>query len=115
MFIGDSELIKALTVNNPNAKDASMKVLIGAAEGWDSHVMRLLELEPGGYSPKHSHPWPHINYVLEGEGALFASDGEQPIKKGSIAYIPAGEMHQFKNVGPEKFVFICIVPKEGHQ
>lgn len=115
MFIADSELIKALAVNNPNAKDASMKVLIGAAEGWDSHVMRQLELEPGGYSPKHSHPWPHINYVLEGEGTLFASDVEQPIKKGSIAYIPAGELHQFKNAGPAKLVFICIVPKEGHQ
>lgn len=115
MFIANSELIKALAINNPNANGAAMKVLIGAAEGWDSHVMRLLELDEGGYSPKHSHPWPHINYVLEGEGTLFASDAEQPIIKGSIAYIPSGELHQFKNIGQGKLVFICIVPKEGHQ
>jgi quercetin dioxygenase-like cupin family protein len=115
MFIGDSQQIKAQAVNNPQAKDVSMKVLIGAAEGWEGHVMRQFELEPGGYTPKHSHPWPHINYVLEGEGTLYKAEGEQPIQKGSVAYVPAGELHQFKNVGQEKLVFICIVPKEGHQ
>lgn len=115
MFISSTDKIKGNQVNDPNAKDALMKVLIGADEGWDSHVMRVLELEEGGYSPKHNHPWPHINYIIEGEGSLFSNGDEKPLKKGSIAFIPSGEIHQFKNSGKEKFVFMCIVPKEGHK
>lgn len=114
MFISDIDIIKALVVNDPKAKGASMKSLIGGDEGWDSHVMRVVEIEAEGYSPKHSHPWPHINYIIEGEGSLFSKGEEKPIKKGIIAFISSGEIHQFKNTGKEKLVFICIVPKEGH-
>lgn len=115
MFISDTDIIKAMEVNNPSVKNTSMKVLIGPDEGWDSHVMRVFEIEEGGYSPQHSHPWPHINYVIEGEGSLFSNGEEKPIKKGSVAFIPSEEIHQFKNSGKEKLVFICIVPKEGHK
>jgi len=32
---------------------------------------------------------------------------------GAYAFVPAGAEHQFRNVGPETFRFICIVP-EAH-
>lgn len=115
MFISDVSVIEAVELTGSTVKNASMKVLIGPDQGWDSHVMRVIELEEGGYSPEHSHPWPHINYVIDGEGSLLSNGEENPIKKGSIAYIPSGEIHQFKNTGKEKLVFICIVPKEGHK
>ena len=115
MYINDINLIENVEVKDPDAKDALMKVLIGPDEGWDSHVMRVFELGEGGYSPKHSHPWPHIIYVIDGEGSLFLSGEEKPIKKGSAALIPPEEIHQLKNNGIEKLVFICIVPKEGHK
>lgn len=115
MFISDMDQIKSTEINGPTVQDAWMKVLIGPAEGWDSHVMRAIELEAGGYSPEHNHPWPHINYIIEGEGSLVSNGEEKPIKKGSIAFISPGETHQFKNKGKEKLVFICIVPKEGHK
>jgi quercetin dioxygenase-like cupin family protein len=89
-------------------------MLIGRQEGWSDHVMRLLELGPDGYSPKHAHPWPHINYMLEGRGVLYIDGKEQSVKAGSYAYIPADVEHQFKNSGTDPFRFICIVPKEGH-
>lgn len=115
MYIQDIETLKAVKFDNPEVKDASMKVLVGKEEGWDSHVMRVIELEAGGYSPKHSHPWPHINYIIEGEGILLSEKEENPIKKGMTAFIPPGETHQFINSGQDKLVFICIVPKEGHK
>jgi quercetin dioxygenase-like cupin family protein len=101
-------------VLNPDAKDASMKVLVGSSEGWD-HVMRVFELEVGGYTPKHAHDWPHINYVLEGSGVLFLNGVENKVEAGSYAYIPSNELHQFKNVGDKVFKFICIVPSENHK
>ncbi len=95
-------------------KNASMKVLVGPEEGWESHVMRIVELEPSGYSPEHSHPWPHINYMLEGEGVLMMDGVDYPVKAGGFAFVPAGMHHQFKNAGNTTFKFICIVPTEGH-
>lgn len=115
MFINDMDHIQAKEITAPSALYASMKVLVGPDQGWDSHVMRAIELETGGYSPKHEHPWPHINYVIEGEGILSVGGEEKEIKKGSIAFVPPGQLHQFKNTGKEKLAFICIVPKEGHQ
>ncbi|MEC9484979.1 MAG: cupin domain-containing protein [Candidatus Izemoplasma sp.] len=96
-------------------KDTSIQVLVGEKEGWDSHVMRVLTVEKGGHTPKHEHPWPHINYVLEGHGSLQIDDKLHPLSPGSYAYVDANTLHQFKNTSNEPFKFICIVPKEGHQ
>ncbi len=105
----------ANTINSPEVNNAAMKVLIGAREGWSDHVMRIVELAPDGYSPRHTHPWPHINYMLDGKGVLFLDGEEHPVEAGSFAYVPADADHQFRNSGKENFRFICIVPKEGHQ
>lgn len=91
-----------------------MKTLVGGDEGWDSHVMRVLTLEAGGYSPLHKHPWPHINYVLEGEGEIEIEGHIEAVSAGSYAYIPQDSMHQFRNKGNVAFKFICIVPTKGH-
>lgn len=114
-MIGKLEQLTGTPVTNPLAKDALMKVLVGPNEGWSDHVMRVFELQPGGFTPKHSHDWPHINFILKGEGTLFLNGVENPVSAGSYAYVPGNELHQFKNAGNEPFMFICIVPKEGHK
>jgi quercetin dioxygenase-like cupin family protein len=84
--------LKELTPNpvtNPAAKDAAMRVLVGPEQGWSDHVMRVFDLQPGGFTPKHQHDWPHINYIIAGEGTLFLNDQENPIQAGSYAYVPA--------------------------
>ncbi|MCK8059588.1 MULTISPECIES: cupin domain-containing protein [unclassified Fusibacter] len=114
MFAHESDR-EAKVINSDTVKNAAMKVLVGAEEGWDNHVMRIIELDEEGYSPEHSHPWPHINYMIEGEGVLMMDGTDNPVKAGSFAYVPAGMHHQFKNAGKGKFRFICIVPSEGHK
>ncbi|MCK7487484.1 MAG: cupin domain-containing protein [Bacillus subtilis] len=114
-MIGNIEQLKATPIVHPEAANAAMKVLVGATEGWTDHVMRVVEVAPGGYSPKHSHPWFHVNYILSGEGKLMIDGVETPIQSGSYAYIPGNTIHQFKNVGTSTLRFICIVPKEGHR
>jgi len=114
-MVGNMNQMIGNAILSPEAKNAAMKVLVSPTEGWDSHVMRVIEIEMGGHTPKHQHPWPHINYVLEGEGTLLLNGEIHQVTSGAYAYIPAGALHQFKNVGSQIFKFICIVPKEGHK
>lgn len=102
-------------ITHPSASNAYMKALVGAQEGWEDYVMRVVEVKEGGYTPKHQHPWPHINFMLEGQGEILMDGEYQAVKAGSFAYVKADMLHQFRNTGTEPFKFICIVPKEGHQ
>lgn len=113
MFVGNVKDLEEIKVNAPDAVNAFRKTLIGPQEGWQGWVMRLFSLKDGGKSPCHTHPWPHINYILSGQGVLSVDGKENPLSKGSIAYVPAGSIHQFYNTSNEDFNFICIVPEEG--
>ncbi len=115
MIVNHEDNVSGVKFDNPETLGASMKALISPNEGWEGYVMRVLELTEGGYSPKHSHPWPHINYILEGQGVLHLEGEDHEIKKGSYAYVPGDKLHQFKNPGKDVFKFICIVPEIGHK
>jgi len=79
--------------------------------GWNDYVMRIFTLQQGGFTPEHSHPWPHINYVIEGKGTLYLDGVHYTVEDGFVAYIPPNSIHQFKNTEDREFKFICIVPK----
>ncbi|WP_054694011.1 cupin domain-containing protein [Syntrophomonas palmitatica] len=113
MFVGHAKDIAQIKVQTAGASGVIKQSLVGPEQGWEGWVMRLFTLGPNGYSPRHAHAWPHINYIVSGQGTLFLEGQEYPFEKGSIAYIPANAIHQFLNRGEEDFVFICIVPKEG--
>lgn len=113
MFVSHVEDMARGPVRMDGVKGASKQVLVGPDQGWDSHVMRHFSLEASGHTPKHSHPWPHINYITGGEGVLFLDGKEHRLSKGSVAYVPAGIEHQFRNDSSGEFSFICIVPTEG--
>ncbi len=113
MFIGSINDLKEIKVIAPGVANAFKKTLIGPKEGWDGWVMRLFTLRDGGKSPLHSHPWPHINYIISGQGVLSVDGRDTPLAEGSMAYVPSNSEHQFKNAGNENLVFICIVPEEG--
>jgi quercetin dioxygenase-like cupin family protein len=102
-------------ISNPEANNAFMKVLVSEKEGWEDYVMRVVEVEKEGYTPKHQHPWPHINYVIEGQGEIMIDGVLNPVEAGSYAFVPADTLHQYKNTGDDVFKFICIVPKHGHK
>jgi len=114
-MVGHIKLLESKSITSSEAKDASIQVLVSPIEGWDSHVMRVLEVKPEGYTPKHSHPWPHINYILEGVGELMIDNKINQVSAGSYAFVPSDTIHQFRNCGDKVFKFICIVPKEGHK
>jgi quercetin dioxygenase-like cupin family protein len=54
----------------------------------------------GVATPKHTHPGEEIVYVLEG-AFEFQLEGQAPVtlKPGEVLFVPAGTVHQAKNVG----------------
>jgi quercetin dioxygenase-like cupin family protein len=115
MIVSHVDKTPTKSMEMPGVKGAAMQVLIGESQGWSDHVMRIIELDKNGYSPQHTHPWPHINYMIEGQGVLEIDGREYEVRAGSFAFVPADALHQFRNTGSGQFRFICIVPKEGHK
>ncbi len=105
--------IKGTCINTDTIKGATKQIAISPQDGWEGWVMRVFTLAPGGYTPRHTHPWPHINYVIDGEGTLYAEGKEHRMVKGSVGYVDGMGEHQFRNTGEVPFSFICIVPEKG--
>ncbi len=113
MKVGHIDQIKAKIYDDDCAKSLAKKILIGPNEGWSGWAMRIMEIKPGGYSPKHAHDWPHINYFLSGQGILMIDNEEHEVRTDSYAFVPANVIHQFKNTSEDSLRFICIVPEHG--
>lgn len=113
-MVKNSKELVSKEIKLDSVKEAYMKVLVGKEEGWEDHVMRLMEVGESGYTPKHQHPWPHINYMVEGKGELMINGVIHEVEAGSYAFVPSDTIHQFRNVGTGMFKFICIVPSKGH-
>lgn len=114
-MVGHLNTLNGTKIESDLVKDVTMKVLVSPKDGWDGHVMRVFEVEPGGYTPKHQHPWPHINYIIGGKGELMINHEYHDITAGSYGFVPENTIHQFKNIGSDTLTFICIVPEEGHK
>ena len=56
------------------APGARMRWLIDDThDGAPVYALRMVEIEPGGHSPHHHHPYEHENFVVEGRGRVFMS------------------------------------------
>jgi quercetin dioxygenase-like cupin family protein len=87
-----------------------VRLLLTREMGAENFAMRLFEMEQGGYSPLHKHPWEHEVFVLEGKGAV--SDGQKTLalKAGDVAFVASNEQHQFRNNSDKSFKFLCLTP-----
>lgn len=92
------------------AEKVSLRWLISQGDGAENFVMRMFELDPGGYFPHHAHGWEHEVFVLEGEGVLVGEGEKLPIRPGDTIFISPNEGHHFENTGRALFRFICLRP-----
>jgi quercetin dioxygenase-like cupin family protein len=79
----------------------------------ERHAVQVLaEFAPGGAAGKHTHPGEELGYLLEGTLQLEV-DGQPPrtLKAGEVFFIPAGTVHDGKNVGsgPAKVLATYVV------
>ncbi len=87
--------------------------IVGPAQGWPDHSLRVFRIEAGGHTPHHQHDWEHVNYVIAGKGTLTIGEETFNLATGDYAYVPPNTMHQFRNNSGGEFQFICIVPNRG--
>lgn len=101
-------------VGMEGAEGAWKQLPLGNVDGAPVYSYRVFTVEPGGHTPYHVHPYEHMNFIIEGEGALVNEAGEErPLKQGDFALVMPDERHQYKNTSPDKvFKMICGVPKE---
>jgi len=97
-------------VGEEGASGITVRWVISEKDEAPNFSMRVFEVESGGYSPYHKHPWEHEVFILEGRGSLVQGGEEFPFSKGDVIFIPSGEEHQLKNTSEEKLEFICLIP-----
>ncbi len=87
---------------------------ISQGDGSPSFSIRVFTIEPEGHTPFHTHDFEHINYIIEGRGALVMESGEErELNKGDFALVMPAEKHQYRNKSGDKpMIMICAVPKE---
>ena len=102
--------IEASRVEEEGAEKAWIKWLISKDDGAPNFSMRLFELEPGGRTPLHDHPWEHEVFILDGKCKLILGEDEKVIGPGYAVYVPPNLKHSFMNVGEGKLKFICLIP-----
>ena len=100
-------------VDMPGATGCKVRKLIGAEEQAPNFAMRQFEVEPGGFTPRHCHPYEHEVFVLEGTGVVFEGDQQHPIRPGDVIYVAPNEIHQFRNPGENSLKFLCLIPNSA--
>ncbi len=113
MKIISLDKVEKKKVNMEGASGAWKQMPLGSKDGVPVYSYRVFTVEPGGHTPFHNHSYEHMNYIIEGEGALVNEKGEEKnLKAGDFALVDPDEMHQYRNKGDKPFKMICGVPRE---
>lgn len=102
--------IEAAPVEMEGATLCQMRCLIGPDDAAPSFSMRQFEIAPGGHTPKHTHPYEHEVFILEGDGVALEGDREHPLRPGCVVFVPPNQLHQFRNTGSTALKFLCLIP-----
>jgi len=95
----------------PTAPGVKIRVLIDDEhDGAPVYKLRMIEIDPGGNSPHHSHPYEHENFVVAGTGQVNIDDVWHDLEPGDVVFVPPGIQHQYRNAGDATFKFLCGIP-----
>jgi quercetin dioxygenase-like cupin family protein len=104
------EAVPSAEVTMPGAQNCRVRWLVGEQDGAPNFAMRQFDVAPGGFTPRHSHPYEHEVFVLEGEGEILEGDAPRPLRPGTVVFVAPDEVHQFRNTGTSPLRFLCLVP-----
>lgn len=100
-------------VEMEGSQGCSVRWLLGEKDGAPNFAMRQFEVAAGGFTPRHSHPYEHEVFVLEGEGEVFEGAVPHPLRAGDVVFVKPDEVHQFRNTGQASLKFLCLIPNSA--
>jgi quercetin dioxygenase-like cupin family protein len=109
MKVNHYEQVDKQAVTMEGAEGCQVRWLVDEAQGAPNFAMRQFEVAPGGHTPRHSHPYEHEVFVLEGNGVVLEGDVEHALKAGDFIFVQPNEVHQFCNTGSRPLKFLCMV------
>lgn len=114
MIIRSLDRVPTTTPVMEGARGVTKQLPIGTADSSPGFSIRVFTIAAGGFTPYHSHPFEHLNYIIEGHGVVVDEAGtETPVRKGDFALIMPNEKHRYKNTATDAdLVLICAVPKQ---
>ena len=110
MKIEKSNNISKSAVEVEGAKDVEIRWLISKADGAENFAMRMFELQPGGFTPLHTHPHEHEVFIVEGQGTFVCEGKEHDFEAEYVIFVPGGKEHRFKNTGDSVLRMLCLIP-----
>jgi len=90
------------------ARGLTETLLLDYDDGPGNFDLGYVTLEPGGVSADHEHPWEQANFVLAGEGSVFAGGETHEVRAQDFVFTPPNVRHYFTNGGDEEFVLLCM-------
>jgi quercetin dioxygenase-like cupin family protein len=94
-----------------SAPGSTMRWLIDKKnDGAPLYSLRLVEMQPGGNSLRHSHAYEHENFVLEGKGRVLIGETWFDVRAGDVIFIPGNILHTFENNSDGLFSMLCAAP-----
>jgi quercetin dioxygenase-like cupin family protein len=113
MKVSHYERVEQAPVTMEGSQGCQVRWLVDETTGAPNFAMRQFEVAPGGYTPRHSHPYEHEVFVLEGQGVVYEGDVPHPLKQGDFVLVTPNEVHQFRNTGATPLKFLCLVPNSS--
>lgn len=107
------EQVEFQAVEMEGAQGVGVRWVIGPETDAPNFHMRVFDVEPGGFTPRHAHPWEHGVFVLDGEGTVTSAGKEETLVAGDVVYVPGDEEHQFEAANDTPLRFICLIPVSG--
>jgi quercetin dioxygenase-like cupin family protein len=99
LIIGSSLALHMALAQAPGIKRTDLQQHDLSVPGHETVQVRV-DFAPGVVAPAHKHPGEEIVYAIEGS-LEYRLEGRQPVtlKPGEVLFIPAGTVHEVKNVG----------------
>ena len=97
-----------LLAQNPNIKRTVLQRKDISVPGREAVIARV-EVAPGAFAGRHTHPGEEISYILEGEAEILIEDqAPLKVKAGDSFIIPAGAKHDAHNLGTGTFKLVGV-------
>ena len=113
MIIRNTDPAQCEHLDMDGVKGVSMRVMVGREDGAPNFAMRHFIVEPGGFTPHHSHDYEHQVVVLSGSGEALDAGEIRGVSAGDVILVEPDAEHQFRNTGEEPMQFLCLVPLHG--